>query len=76
MLTPLLPPAPCMCCLYFTAKARPVAYSKRAIITTDAMLRFIEQPELAATMGKRSREIAEEKYDVLKVNAQMLGRWG
>ena len=38
----------------------------------QAMLRFIEQPELIAQMGQRSRVIAEEKYDVHKVNAQML----
>lgn len=38
----------------------------------QAMLRFIEQPELIAQMGKRSRFIAEDKYDVHKVNAQML----
>lgn len=37
-----------------------------------AMLRFIDESELAATMGRRSREIAEEKYDVRKVNAVML----
>lgn len=52
----------------------------RAVITTDAlaqaMLRFIEQPELIIQMGQRSREIAEEKYDVHKVNAQMLAGMG
>ena len=31
----------------------------------QAMLRFIEQPELIAQMGQRSRSIAEEKYDGL-----------
>ncbi len=38
----------------------------------EAMLKFIEDPTLAPRMGKRSREIAEEKYDVRKVNAVML----
>lgn len=38
----------------------------------DAMTRFIDQPELVASMGQRSRAIAEEKYDVHKVNAVML----
>jgi glycosyltransferase involved in cell wall biosynthesis len=38
----------------------------------SAMVRFIEHPELAMSMGKRSRAIAEEKYDVHKVNAVML----
>lgn len=38
----------------------------------QAMRRFIEDPGLAARMGARSRAIAEEKYDVHKVNAIML----
>lgn len=37
-----------------------------------AMLRFVHDPELAAPMGRRSRLIAEEKYDVRKVNEVML----
>ena len=42
----------------------------------EAMLKFIEDPMLALRMGKRSREIAEEKYDVHKVNAVMLREMG
>ncbi len=38
----------------------------------QAMLRFIEQPALIAQMGQRARIIAEEKYDVHKVNAHMI----
>lgn len=38
----------------------------------QAMLRFIEQPELMLQMGQRSRKIVEEKYDVHKVNAYMI----
>lgn len=41
-----------------------------------AMLRFVEQPLLAAHMGSRSRLIAEEKYDVHRVNAVMLKEMG
>lgn len=41
-----------------------------------AMLRFIDQPALLASMGARSRQIAEEKYDVHKVNAVMLNVMG
>lgn len=41
-----------------------------------AMRRFIEQPELIERMGRRSREIAEQKYDVHKVNAVMLKAMG
>ena len=42
----------------------------------SAMIRFIEEPELAARMGQRSRQIAEEKYDVHKVNEFMLSEMG
>jgi glycosyltransferase involved in cell wall biosynthesis len=42
----------------------------------EAMQRFIDNPELAAEMGKRSREIAEERYDVHKVNEVMLREMG
>ena len=45
---------------------------KDANALAAAMLRFIEQLELIAEMGKCSREIAEEKYDVHKVNKQMI----
>jgi glycosyltransferase involved in cell wall biosynthesis len=37
-----------------------------------AMLRFIEQPELIAQMGKESRRLAEERFDVHKVNAKLM----
>lgn len=38
----------------------------------EAMLRFVEQPELISQMGKRARKMAEEKYDVHEVNRVML----
>lgn len=41
-----------------------------------AMERFIVQPEIIGVMGKRSREIAEEKYDVNKVNGVILSTMG
>jgi glycosyltransferase involved in cell wall biosynthesis len=37
-----------------------------------AMTRFIENPALQEQMGRLSRELCEEKYDVRKVNAAML----
>jgi glycosyltransferase involved in cell wall biosynthesis len=37
-----------------------------------AMERFVGNPDLIARMGRRSREIAESKFDVDKINAQML----
>lgn len=37
-----------------------------------AMNRFIEEHELAETMGRAGRRLAEEHYDVHKVNQQML----
>jgi len=41
-----------------------------------AMQRFIVERELAARMGARSRQIAEQKYDVHQVNAVMLEEMG
>lgn len=42
----------------------------------QAMLRFVEQPGLASSMGRASRRIAETKYDVKEVNAQLLRYFG
>lgn len=42
----------------------------------EAMEKFIEQPDLAERMGKESRRIAEEKYDVHKVNQVILDAMG
>ena len=42
----------------------------------QAMERFILQPELVVKMGKRSREIAEVKYDVHKVNTVIMQAMG
>jgi glycosyltransferase involved in cell wall biosynthesis len=41
-----------------------------------AMERFIVDPDLAETMGRRSRQIAEQRFDVHKVNAVMLEAMG
>ena len=49
---------------------------KDADALAQAMLRFIEQPQLITQMGQRSRTLAEEKYDVHKVNEQMLAGMG
>ena len=42
----------------------------------EAMLRLLREPDLAARMGPRSRAIAEAKYDVHKVNAEMIRHAG
>jgi glycosyltransferase involved in cell wall biosynthesis len=49
-------------------------HSVDALVT--AMQKFVDDPTLVRTMGQRSREIAEEKYDVHKVNAVMLREMG
>jgi glycosyltransferase involved in cell wall biosynthesis len=49
---------------------------KNSEALSKAMIKFIEKPELAQSMGKRSRFMAEEKYDVQKVNEQMLKGMG
>jgi glycosyltransferase involved in cell wall biosynthesis len=38
----------------------------------QAMERFIVQPDLAVAFGRRSRALAEDRFDVRKVNAVML----
>jgi glycosyltransferase involved in cell wall biosynthesis len=37
-----------------------------------AMERFILQPELIITMGQASRKLAEERFDVHKINQRIL----
>lgn len=49
---------------------------KSVAALVNSMTRFIEQPSLIAKMGQRSREIAEKKYDVHKVNTIMLSTMG
>lgn len=43
---------------------------------TEAMERFISNPVLIKTMGNESRKIAEEKYDVRKVNQKIMTTMG
>ncbi len=43
-----------------------------SVALAEAMRRFIDEPFLHQTMGTRSRQLAEEMYDVHKVNAVML----
>ena len=38
----------------------------------ESMIKFIENRELVHTFGKKSRDIAEDKYDVYKVNAVIM----
>jgi len=40
------------------------------------MIWFIKELELVVHMGERSRQIAEDKYDVHKVNEFMLSGMG
>ncbi|MGH6921577.1 MAG: glycosyltransferase family 4 protein [Geminicoccaceae bacterium] len=42
----------------------------------EAMRRFIRQPELAVAMGARSRRLAEQRFDVHRINAVMLEAMG
>jgi glycosyltransferase involved in cell wall biosynthesis len=41
-----------------------------------AMLRFIEQPELIEPMGRESRRLVEERFDIDSVNDTMLNAMG
>ncbi|PHS64619.1 MAG: glycosyltransferase family 1 protein [Thalassobium sp.] len=49
---------------------------KSVVELADAMIEIIENPELIRQYGKNSRLIAEEKYDVHKVNSFMLNEMG
>lgn len=40
------------------------------------MLRFAETPELVATMGRESRVMAEERFDVVKTNERLVAGMG
>ena len=42
----------------------------------EAMMRFVDNPSLTTSMGQRSRQLAEERYDVRRVNAQLLSAMG
>lgn len=43
-----------------------------ATALADAMVRFVEEPDLAIRMGLRARETAVRRFDVAKVNAHLL----
>lgn len=45
---------------------------KSAPDLVNSMLNFVKNPNIISDMGIKSREIAEEKYDVKKVNLKML----
>lgn len=47
-----------------------------AAALAQAMTRFVEEPALAGRMGRESRRIAEQKYDVHKVNQVILDAMG
>jgi glycosyltransferase involved in cell wall biosynthesis len=47
-----------------------------AVRLEQAMERFIREPHLAAAMGRESRRIATEKYDVNTVNADIMRHAG
>lgn len=42
----------------------------------NAMLRFVERPELIEPMGRESRRLVEERFDINSVNDTMLNEMG
>ena len=42
-------------------------------VLAEKMRRFIEQPDLIVSMGEASRRMAEERFDVHKVNQRLIG---
>ena len=49
---------------------------KSSSALAEAMTRFIEHPECLEQMGRKSRELVEQKYDVRQVNETILKRLG
>jgi glycosyltransferase involved in cell wall biosynthesis len=45
-------------------------------ILSQAMLKFVEQPEFILSMGVASRKLAEKKFDVHRTNARILASMG
>ncbi|MGK5027966.1 glycosyltransferase family 4 protein [Janthinobacterium sp. MDT1-19] len=46
--------------------------ARNAAALSDAMLKLIKHPELLAPMGEHGRHMAEEKFDVHKINSVIL----
>ncbi|TPG08137.1 glycosyltransferase family 1 protein [Sphingomonas oligophenolica] len=42
----------------------------------SAMMRFVDEPDLIATMGRASRALAEERFDIRRINREMLDAMG
>ncbi|HYD12470.1 MAG TPA: glycosyltransferase family 4 protein [Allosphingosinicella sp.] len=49
---------------------------RNAEALAEAMIRFIDRPELIAAMGGESRRLAEERFDVHRINAVILETFG
>lgn len=47
-----------------------------ALALAEAMRRFLDDPSLIEPMGRASRALAEQRYDVKNINALILGRMG
>ena len=47
-----------------------------AAALAEAMARFVDDPALIASMGAQSRRLAEERFDVRKINAVILATMG
>ena len=50
--------------------------ARNAPALAEAMERFVQDPALVSRMGRRSRQMAEEKYDVRQVNEVILRAMG
>ncbi|MDD2661789.1 MAG: glycosyltransferase family 4 protein [Methylococcales bacterium] len=47
--------------------------ARDAAALAKAMLKFVQHPELIEAMGLQSRRMVEERFDVKKINPQLLG---
>ncbi|MBX3560571.1 MAG: glycosyltransferase family 4 protein [Sphingomonas sp.] len=46
--------------------------ARDSVALAQAMIRFIDEPSLIVRMGEESRTLAEERFDVSRINAEML----
>lgn len=49
---------------------------RNAVSLAEAMVQFIEQPDLVAAMGAESRRMAKERFDVARVNGRVIEAMG
>lgn len=50
--------------------------ARDSLVLADAMLQFVARPEMARSMGRHGRRLAENRFDVTQINAAMCSMLG